>query len=169
MSQNSTNVWFNLDKKRVENVEIEEIEENDEEINTQDIISDNTYQITAKGIVTASIEQLESQNYTKNCLRKKLLTSFIWLLFLQLLLITVLVVLSSVNIGFSVDKSVLITIITSVFVETLGVVAIMVKFAFDSTQEVEIINILHSYISNFKIFNSSEHKHKKSNQKEEQN
>lgn len=141
--------------------EYEDVDEIDNEIATQDVRSDNTYQVTAKKIVRASIKQLIDQNSTKNGLRKVLLNSFIWLLFLQLLLIAVLVILSSCSINFNVDKTVLITIITSVFVETLGVIAIMVKYAFDNTQEVEIINILHSYISNFKVFNSSEHQSKK--------
>lgn len=138
----------------------ENVDEVDSELASQDVISDNTYQLTAKMIVNASIEQLNTQNTTKNDIRRALLNAFLWLLFLQLLLITVLVVLSSWLPSFVVDKSVLISIITSVFVETLGVIAIMVKYAFDSTQEVKIIDILHSYISNFKIFNSSEHQSK---------
>ena len=42
--------------------------------------------------------------------------------------------------------------IVSVFVETLAGLIIMIKFAFDSKQEVELIKILNAIITNFKKY-----------------
>ena len=42
--------------------------------------------------------------------------------------------------------------IVSVFVETLAGLIIIIKFAFDSQQEIELIKILNAFIVNFKKY-----------------
>lgn len=48
--------------------------------------------------------------------------------------------------------TIVISYMTSVFVETIGAIAIMIKYAFDSQQEVNILDILNSVISNYQKF-----------------
>lgn len=44
------------------------------------------------------------------------------------------------------------TYIVSAFVETLGVVAVMVRFAFDTKQEVEILSTLNGIVEHFQKY-----------------
>lgn len=137
----------------------EQVDERDNELR-QDEKSDDSYQKTASRIVEISENQLKEQNCTKKELQKILLVFFVVLLSLQLLSIVVLVLIKGFCKNFNISDSILLTFITSAFVETLGVIAIMVKFSFNIKQETNIISILSSYIKDFKVYNSSEHKTK---------
>lgn len=139
----------------------EQVEEVDSELR-QDEKSDNAYQKTADKIVNISNDQLDAQRKMKDKAKSKLLNFFIALLFIQFLSIVAIVVLKGLR-YFDISDSVLIVYITSVFVETLGVIAIMVKSSFNSAQEIEIIKILNSYIKDFKVYNSSEHRGENNN------
>lgn len=138
----------------------EDVDKSDEKIKekSQDEKSDDSYQNTARKIVNISASQLKSQNKTKTKMQKILLKFFSALLILQFIAIIVILLLKGFSVNlFNLSDTVILAFITSVFVETLGIVAIMVKNSFNHTQETEIISILNSYISNFKIYNSSEH------------
>ena len=124
----------------------------------QDEKSDDTYQETASRIVDISEIQLNNQHDSKTKLQKRLLWFFIALLSVQTIAIVVVILLNGFNKRFQLNDGVIIAFITSAFVETLGVVALMVKFAFNNEQETKIISILNSYIEHFKVYNSSEHK-----------
>lgn len=143
----------------------EKVDDVDSKIN-QDEKSDNSYQRTANKIVNISANQLSEQNTSKRHFQKILLVFFIILLSVQFLAIIVLVLIKGFSKNFEISDAILLTFITSVFVETLGVIAIMVKFSFNNEQETKIISILNSYIKDFKVYNSSEHG-SKSNQKSE--
>lgn len=134
----------------------EQIDERDVEL-VQDKKSDDSYQETASRIVDISENQLKEHNDTKKDLQKILLIFFIFLLSIQIIAIIGLVLLKGFCGSFKINDNVLITFITSAFVETLGVIAIMVKFSFNIEQETKIISILSSYIKDFKVYNSSEH------------
>ena len=124
----------------------------------QDEKSDDTYQETASRIVDISEMQLNNQHDSKMILQKRLLWFFIALLSVQTIAIIAVVLLNGFWERFTLNDGVVISFITSAFVETLGVVALMVKFAFYNEQETKIISILNSYIEHFKVYNSSEHK-----------
>ena len=124
----------------------------------QDEKSDDTYQETASRIVDISEMQLNNQHDSKMILQKRLLWFFIALLSVQTIAIIAVVLLNGFWERFTLNDGVVISFITSAFVETLGVVALMVKFAFNNEQETKIISILNSYIEHFKVYNSSEHK-----------
>ena len=54
--------------------------------------------------------------------------------------------------AFDISDTLFTAYIVSVFVETLGIVAVMVKFAFDTKQEVEILSTLNGVIEHFQKF-----------------
>lgn len=54
--------------------------------------------------------------------------------------------------SFSISDDLIKTYIVSAFVETLGVVAVMVRFAFDTKQEVEILSTLNGIVEHFQKY-----------------
>ena len=54
--------------------------------------------------------------------------------------------------GFYLSDSILMAYMTSIFVETLSAIFVMIKYAFNSDQEVKLIGILNNAISNYKKF-----------------
>ena len=117
--------------------------------NTQAEISDNTYQDITKNIVEITKTNLEKQECNKNKLRKPLQIFIIAILSVQLLILAIMLF---GNNFFNLDPDVIKTYILSVFAETLLGLTIMIRFAFSNKQEVELISILNSVVSNFKIF-----------------
>ncbi len=116
--------------------------------------SENTYMEIAKDIVSTSQMQLKDQNESKNTLKDKFTTFFIWFVCTQYLILTLLLFFKGFCEDFYLADGIIVTYISSVFVETLGAIVIMIKYAFDSNQEVKILQILNDVISNYKKFNS---------------
>lgn len=114
--------------------------------------SDEAYREITKEIVKVSSNQLFIQNQSKDKLKTSFTSFFKVLLSLQLAALFLIIVLNSVLDCFKLSDTVFITLVTSVFVETLGVVAVMVKYAYDSKQEVEILSILNAIVTNYQKY-----------------
>lgn len=114
--------------------------------------SEDNYIEIARDIVDVSTNQLNTQNNSKNDLKSRFTTFFTRLLIVQYAVLILLLVVKSFWIKASLSDTVVITYMTSVFIETLGAIAIMIKYAFSSDQEVSILAILNSIISNYQKF-----------------
>lgn len=113
--------------------------------------SEDAYRDVADKIVSQSIEQLGEQNESKNDLKKLFTIFFTIFISVQFLIMVGLLVC----VGFfemALSDTVLISYITSVFVETIGAIIIMIRYAFDSQQEVNILQILNGVIENYQKF-----------------
>ncbi|GEM_PF-4203318 len=121
-------------------------------IEDAEVESDIEYRKIAKSIVDISNDQLGKQNKSKIDLKESFETFFKWLLSLQLIAIFALLIIKGFFKDFNITDSVLIAVISSVFVESLGIVAVMVKYAFDSEQEVKILEILKELIKNYQKY-----------------
>ena len=115
--------------------------------------SEDTYQTIASDIVDLSSDQLEEQNESKNKLKKIFTVFFICFLSAQYLVLISFLYIKSFYAKCGLTDTVIISYMTSVFVETLGAIAVMIKYAFDSNQEVNILEILNGVITNFQKFN----------------
>lgn len=138
-------------------VQPQQINEENLNVRAQDdllVKSENAYVSIAKDIVETSASQLKNQNCVKDELRKKFSQFFRWFLIAQyLVLVALLVIKSFADTGLT--DTVLLAYIASVFVETLGALIVMVKYSFDSSQEVKILEILNGVISSFQKFNKN--------------
>ena len=114
-----------------------------------DTASEQFYNETASKIIDQSIIQLNGQNDTKNKLRTGFSCFFKIFLSIQYAVLVVILVLQAVNI-LKLPTEIIITYISSVFVETLGGLIYMVKFAFEVSQEKEIVQILNNFLKDFK-------------------
>ncbi len=114
--------------------------------------SEKEYLKTVNKIVDKSIEQLNEQNNSKKDLRTKFFKIFASLIFIQLGFIILLIILQGSVKEFNVDTAVIVAVISSVFVETLGAVILMIKFCFDSKQEVSILEILKGVVEHFQKY-----------------
>ena len=114
--------------------------------------SEDNYMGIARDIVDTSAAQLKLQNSSKNALKRVFTKFFIKLLSAQYAILVFLFILKVFRMDSQLSDTVVITYMTSVFVETLGAIAIMIKYAFSSDQEVEILQILNNVISSYKKF-----------------
>ena len=115
--------------------------------------SEENYLRIVANIVEVSQSQLTNQNTSKQENRKILLSFFKWFLLAQYVVMLALFVLKGFTVGgFSISDSIILTYITSVFVETVGAIIIMVKYAFKSDQEVQILKILNGVVEKFQKF-----------------
>ena len=114
--------------------------------------SEDTYRKIALKIVDTSSKQLEEQNTSKNKLKSVFTRFFIIFVGIQYLVLVLLLFVKAFAPTINLTDTVIISYITSVFVETIGAIAIMIKYAFDSKQEVNILSILNSVISNYQKF-----------------
>ena len=78
-------------------------------------------------------------------------TFIIWMLACQYAVLVIIMFLNRVW-DLQITDYILSIYIVSVFVETLAGLIIMITFAFDSKQEVELIKILNAIITNFKKY-----------------
>jgi hypothetical protein len=139
------------DLPRTWNDDGEAIDESIEAKLTKD--SEGKYLEIVTSIVNISCGQLADQNKSKRKNRKILLIFFVVFLATQYVVMLGLFVLKGFNIwGFDLKDSIILTYITSVFVETLGAIIIMVTYAFQSDQEVQILKILNGVVEKFQKF-----------------
>lgn len=103
----------------------------------------------AKEIVKISKSQLTKQNESKKKLRDGFTPYFKWLIAIQLAFLAILLLLKGFCPHFRLSDAVIISYITSVFVETLGGVIVMITYAFNSKEEVEATKILTGVIEHF--------------------
>lgn len=125
------------------------IEDIDHELKAE---SENTYLQIIKDIVEVSQGQLKKQNASKDLLKDKFTKFFIWFISIQYIILVLFLLLTAFCRTFHLSDTIVISYITSVFVETLGAIIFMIKYAFDSSQEVKVLEILNGVVLNFKKF-----------------
>lgn len=143
-------------KKSSENYETDDIEETyvddlDKMFKNEVLKSERLYKDIAKNITVTSLNQLKKQNEFKKNARNYFI--FFFSIFLSIEYIVLLVLLFSEK--DYVNNSILSTYMISIFVETLGVIASMTKFVFDSKQENTLLEIINSILVNFKKFSGN--------------
>lgn len=115
------------------------------------IESDRDYRKITQSIIDITKTQLEEHNKDKKPIRSNLLNFVRNLLVLQFAALVIFILTNSAY-ELGISDEVLRTFIVSVFVETLAGLIIMIKYAFDSKQEVELIKILNDIITHFKKY-----------------
>lgn len=115
------------------------------------IDSDKDYRRITEKIIDKTCDQLNAHTNAKSPLREKLSNFIVGLLSVQFLVLVVILFFNS-EWKLQISDFILNSYIISVFVETLAGLTIMIKFAFDSKQEVELIQILNAIITNFKKY-----------------
>lgn len=115
--------------------------------------SEETYLNIVQDVVDSSKEKLTIIHNEKLELRCKLIDFCLQILAIQIVFLFLFLILSKL-IGLS--DNVLSVYMTAVFVETLGAVIIMIKYAFKSDEEVKIIDILNAVVKNFQKYNNSD-------------
>lgn len=114
--------------------------------------SEETYLDIVQEVVKNSKENLEMIHAEKSELRCKLIDFCLCILAIQLIFLIVFLVFSK---QINLSDKVLSVYMTAVFVETLGAVIVMVKYAFKSDEEVKIIDILNAVVKNFQKYNDT--------------
>lgn len=113
--------------------------------------SEDHYWKIVTQIYGLSEERLNKQADEKKLLRKVFYWTFAPLLIIQFVAIIVLIILNGRNVV-SVDSTVLTVLVSAMFVETLGAIIVMIRYCFDSSQEVKILEVLNGIVSNFQKF-----------------
>lgn len=127
--------------------------ENVKNIVEAEIQSSESYHEVVSDIVSTAKEQLEASNGEKTGIRRKFLRFFVVMLILQFASVVAFLTLSATeSVKFLISDSLMQIYVGSVFVETLGEVGIMIKFAFDSKDEVKIIELLTAVVNNYQKF-----------------
>lgn len=123
--------------------------------------SEAEYIDVAHEIVDTSIKQLDNQNASKATLKQILCIFFMCFIGIQYIALLVIFALEIFQVGLRLPNEIVIAYITSIFVETLGAIILMIKYAFDSKQETQVLKILNGVISNFQKFNGNSSTSKK--------
>lgn len=131
---------------------------------SQSEISDTTYQKIAQRIVDITETNLQKQEENKKTLRKPLQKFIMALLSLQFAVLVLAMFLN--DFCLHIEAELIKTYIVSVFAETLLGLTIMISFAFSNKEEVQLISILNSVISEFKIFGTENNTSKNKNNSE---
>lgn len=112
--------------------------------------SDRGYHMVADRIITVSQKHLADQQRDKVYLRKKFAGVFSVLLILEYIFAVVFILLDAVTvIPVQIPESVLQLYITSVFLQTLSAMGVMIAFAFVSKEETRIVGLLNQIIQNY--------------------
>lgn len=111
-------------------------------------ISVKAYINTADKIIDASVKQLNRQFHTKNRLKIWFTSFFMSFISIQYAFL-ILIFVGKAFFAPEFPDAIILTYIGSVFVETLGAMIIMIKHAFNSNQEVKILDILNGAISKY--------------------
>ena len=115
--------------------------------------SNRGYQMVADHIITVSQRHLANQQRDKVELRKKFAGLFSVLLILEYAFMVVFILLDAITaIPVDVPDSVLQLYVTSVFVQTLSTIGVMIAFAFVSKEETRIVGLLNQIIQNYQKF-----------------
>lgn len=144
---------------KVPSVPAEEVsnEKSDATSAIDDLVRQNTidfdrdYRRITEKIIDKTCEQLQEHTKSKMPLRTTLSRFIIVLLIAQLVVLVAVLFLNRVW-NLQISDYILNVYIVSVFVETLAGLIIMIKFAFDAKQEVELIKILTAITTNFKKY-----------------
>ena len=111
--------------------------------------SEESYINIVEDVVDFSKTELGNLSEQKDGLRNKLVDFCLRILSAQFILMFVLLVCGG---GLGISDKVIIAFMTSVFIETLGAIVIMIRFAFKSDEEVKIIDILNAVVRNYQKY-----------------
>ena len=115
--------------------------------------SNRDYRGIANRIITVSEKQLADQQRSKVELRRKFAWVFSALLILEYVYLAVIILLDAITfIPINVPDRVVQTLITSVFLQTLSAMGVMIAFAFMSREETQIVGLLHQIIEDYQKF-----------------
>ena len=115
--------------------------------------SNRGYQQVADHIITVSQRHLANQQRDKVELRKKFAGLFSLLLILEYVFMVIFILLDAITaIPVDVPDSILQIYITSVFLQTLSTIGVMIAFAFVSKEETRIVGLLNQIIQNYQKF-----------------
>lgn len=118
--------------------------------------SEGDYRMLAKRIVRTSVNQLRVQNQSKTQL--KFIFTHFFVAFIAIQYIAMLLIFAAhmfMNIS-PLPTEIIIAYISSVFAETIGAIVLMIKYAFDSSQETQVLAILNGVITNYQKFNNGQ-------------
>lgn len=115
--------------------------------------SEEIYLALVQDVVCFSKDNLETIHSEKKMLRDRLIEFCLQIVAIQLTFLLLFLVLRQ---QIRLSDNVLSVFMASVFVETLGAIYIMIKFAFKSDEEVKIIDILNAVVKNFQKYRDSE-------------
>lgn len=115
--------------------------------------SDKNYREIVQVIVDESKTQLQRTNQIKDGLRNSFFKFFRKFIVVEFFVLVLIIFLQAFCSSFYLSDSIILTYITSIFVETLGAIIFMIKFAFNSKQETTILQILNAVVENFQKFN----------------
>ena len=112
--------------------------------------SDRGYYMIAERIIAASQKHLSEQQRDKMTLRKRFAILFSTLLMLEYIFLVIFILLDAVAaIPVDIPEAILQLYITSVFVQTLTAMGVMIAFAFVSKEETRIVGLLNQIIRNY--------------------
>lgn len=111
--------------------------------------SEEAYIEIVKVVVEKSGKNLDNLRNDKVALRKKFVNLFSFVLISQLIVLFAILITKGFFSWFYISSDIIITYMSTLFVETLGVIAMMITFAFKSSEEIRIIDILNSVVSNY--------------------
>lgn len=111
-------------------------------------ISERAYVDVTEKVVNASIDQLSNQFESKRKLKSALSKFFIAFITAQYIFLVVLLLIKAFWVP-NYSETIILSYITSVFLETLGAIIIMVTHSFASKEEVKILKILSDVFSSF--------------------
>ena len=118
--------------------------------------SEQEYSKVAKQIVDVSVQQLKTQNRSKTLLKKIFTIFFVVFISIQYAALLALFVGRIFLPEMNLSDEIIIAYMSSIFVETLGGIFLMIKYAFDSSQETNVLNILNGVIGNYQKFHGDE-------------
>ena len=137
------------DKELAKGVNNTDTPEVDRETKNIKYLSETTYLNIVQDVVNFSKSKLEDIHTEKHSLRSRLIDFCLQILGLQVFFLIIFLMFSK-HIGLT--DNVLSVYMTAVFVETLGAVIVMIKYAFKSEEEVNVIAILNAVVANFQKY-----------------
>ncbi len=112
--------------------------------------SDRSYNMIAAQVIAASQAHLAEQQRDKVALRKRFAILFSALLMLEYIFLVLFILIDAVTlIPADIPDAILQLYITSVFVQTLASMGVMIAFAFVSQEETRIVGLLNQIIKNY--------------------
>ncbi|MDR0914230.1 MAG: hypothetical protein LBM65_03600 [Oscillospiraceae bacterium] len=118
-------------------------------------LAKNHYEGSIDRVIDISAEHLESQNVGKKELKDSFFRFFVKFVSIQYIVLVVLfalkILFDAFYWNFGISEILFQTYIISVFVETLSVIAVMVKFAFNNDNELGLISVLEKVVHYYKL------------------
>lgn len=114
--------------------------------------SEEAYIRIVEEVVNMSGDNLTTIRKDKSVLRDSFVSLFCYIIKIQLVVLFIIFGLDALLPFFDIAENIIITYMSAVFVETLGVIAVMIAFAFKSNEEIKIIDILNSVVSNYQKY-----------------